>query len=617
MARAHQAKVVGAAHQDAIIVAAALVEEAAQPGGAGAEHHLHGGRQRRAHRRPVVVARRQREQRHRVPVGHERAQDGQRARIAGAELLVGNPIVDDEDAQPAGRTRARAQRIALGLVGQPLTVGGDEASAALGLHAQRRLGRRRAGELEVLDDGVGVVDHAPALLPQAHTVVDLLVVGGAVAFVEATELDEQRSRREEERPRAEVHIALKAVGPEVGGLASAVAEARAVAPDDAARLLQPAIRQEQPRADRADVRGAFHHAQRRGHAAGQRRGVMVEDEEVGAAGQPRGAVDGGGEAGVGGGALEARSVDAIEERGGFVGRSVVDDDHLEPRGRRGFEGAQAAEQQLGAIVGDDQDRDDRRAGGGQPQALRRGEEPRQLRAGGARQLLLGQEQRTRDDRPAQLRPVIGELAEPDPRRARQAPLAQRAPGLDCCSAKKISRRRSRRRRRGAHHLHRERAHPLAARQIGPQLQRERPRVVAGERDRELEAAAAHVGAGQLVGDDHVGGAAPFEQQRLDRGLVASQPAAHQELRRADDAAGPRPLDRAGEPGGLSRDHAGHHSARRRVWPGVGARAPRASCWKAAASSAIRPRRAARYRGDPSRAGGPSTHLGSRHPRYSS
>src|SRR5581483_5096275 len=58
---------------------------------------------------------------------------------AGAEVRLGDAIVDHQDAQALGRARR----------GEPVAVRGEEAGAPLGLHALRVGGRGRRGELEV------------------------------------------------------------------------------------------------------------------------------------------------------------------------------------------------------------------------------------------------------------------------------------------------------------------------------------------------------------------------------------------------------------------------------------------------------------------------------------
>ena len=101
-----------------------------------------------------------------------------------------------------------------------------------------------AGRLALeMDDGrQRLVVHLAAGGAHGEGEIDVLVIRRRVARVEAAELAEQRGRDREARAGAVVDFAQVVVLGLVGIVVAAAVPRRAVAPDDAARLLQAAVR---------------------------------------------------------------------------------------------------------------------------------------------------------------------------------------------------------------------------------------------------------------------------------------------------------------------------------------------------------------------------------------
>jgi len=114
----------------------------------------------------------------------------------------------------------------------------------------------------------------------------------------------------------------------VGVVAVAVVVAGAVAPEDAARLLQGAVDVVEPGAHRGHVVLAVEHLEQRRQPAGLHQRVAVEQQHAGRAGHGHAEVGGGAVAAVGVLQEDARVVDGGEPRARGVRRGVVDDDQL-------------------------------------------------------------------------------------------------------------------------------------------------------------------------------------------------------------------------------------------------------------------------------------------------
>ena len=211
--------------------------------------------------------------------------------------------------------------------------------------------------LEVDDPGRRLVVDAAACGAHGEGEVGVLVIRRRVALVEAAELAEERRRHREAGARAVVHLPQVVVLGPVGVAVAAVVPRGAVAPDDAARLLQPAVRIDELGADQAGVRVAREDlAQRVEPALGDQR-VVVEEHQPFAARERRRAVAGAQEAQVLGVALDPHAAHAREVAGRGIGRRVVEDDHLVGAWRRvRGDALQAAEGQERLAVDGDQDR---------------------------------------------------------------------------------------------------------------------------------------------------------------------------------------------------------------------------------------------------------------------
>ena len=115
--------------------------------------------------------------------------------------------------------------------------------------------------LEVHDRGERLVVDLAAGRAHGEGEVGVLVVRGRIARVEAAERAEQRGGNREAGARAVVDFAHVVVLGPVGIVVAAEVPGGAVAPDDAARLLQAAVGIDELGADQARVRMVVEHAQ--------------------------------------------------------------------------------------------------------------------------------------------------------------------------------------------------------------------------------------------------------------------------------------------------------------------------------------------------------------------
>jgi hypothetical protein len=105
------------------------------------------------------------------------------------------------------------------------------------------------------DLGARVVDDAIPVFAQPEAEVGLLVIGRRKADIEPAEPLEELAPHQQERARTIVDLPAELAFRRIGHPVAAVADAAAVAPHDAAGLLQPPVRQDQLAAGRADVLG--------------------------------------------------------------------------------------------------------------------------------------------------------------------------------------------------------------------------------------------------------------------------------------------------------------------------------------------------------------------------
>ncbi len=213
------------------------------------------------------------------------------------------------------------------------------------LHALREVGAA-ADALEVRDHRTRLVDRAEAGGAHAEGEVGVLVVARRQVGVEAAHLVPDRAGDHQRRARDVVGVA-QVVEARVGRvLAAAVVPAVAEAPDDAARLLQLAVAEQQLRAGDADPLVQAEGIHQRIQREVVQLGVVVEEEQVLAARRRRAAVAAQHEAEV---LLVAQNVGAGQQHGRqqrLVRGAVVDDDDLVG------EVGSRLQQRLDAVVGE-------------------------------------------------------------------------------------------------------------------------------------------------------------------------------------------------------------------------------------------------------------------------
>ena len=203
-----------------------------------------------------------------------------------------------------------------------------------------------------------LIEDRMAVRPQAGTVVYVLVICWFVALVEATQLREAGPRGQEQRPRAEVDWSLEIEFGRQRISAAAVRFARAVAPDDRAGFLQASVVRNQLSSDCTNVgcaiRGGGCHERMQG--AWQKLGIVVQEQEELPVSPLSAEICADGETPILIVANYRDAVDAFEQRRGFVGRRVINDNRLGPSTGLGGERAEARQRQIGAVPNHDDDR---------------------------------------------------------------------------------------------------------------------------------------------------------------------------------------------------------------------------------------------------------------------
>ncbi len=142
------------------------------------------------------------------------------------------------------------------------------------------------------DPRTWLVQHLEAAFTQPEGEIAVLAIGRRVAFVEPAHGVEQDARYQQRCRRAVVNLAQIVVGGPIRAIEPAVIPARAIVPDDAARLLQPAVRIQQLGADRADVTAESERQQQRIEPVRQHLRVVVQQQQELALGDARGGVAG-------------------------------------------------------------------------------------------------------------------------------------------------------------------------------------------------------------------------------------------------------------------------------------------------------------------------------------
>ena len=322
------------ADEHQLVLAAPLGEELGQPGGAAVEHDLNLVGHAAAHFVPGFVGELQGIEGHGAAELDQLPQHVVGARIARAQPAMRNAVVDEEHALaavagPQGRHVGGGRELAA----EPLGVPPHEDRLLFGHEAAGGRSRSGAAELVVQEVHRRMIDHAAALAPQLHAVINVLVIGGEELLVETALGQEQLAGRHEEGPRAEVNVAAIHVGRGVGVVAAPVGGGRAVLPDDVAGLLQPAVEHDDAPAHRAHVVVLVEEAGGHAETVAEHLRVVVQQEQVLAGGGGGRLVHGGAKAFVLRVAQHLHAVEPLQEPRRLVARGVVNEDDFQ-RGKR-------------------------------------------------------------------------------------------------------------------------------------------------------------------------------------------------------------------------------------------------------------------------------------------
>ena len=112
----------------------------------------------------------------------------------------------------------------------------------------------RTRKLIMKDRCIRLVHHPETALPEPHAVVGLLVIGWLECVIETSQVIPDFSGCEQECARAVIHIAPETVHGRKRFVAASITGARAIPPDDAARFLETAVKEDDSSAHRSNVR---------------------------------------------------------------------------------------------------------------------------------------------------------------------------------------------------------------------------------------------------------------------------------------------------------------------------------------------------------------------------
>src|SRR5205085_11115644 len=215
----------------------------------------------------------------------ERAEDEEHSRASGVAVGRGYSVVEDCDLRgplSVGRALRFGRIIRLMLALQdlsPLLVELRVVDDLIALESGARV-RACGRALVVYDARERLVYDLVAERADAHADVSVLVVCGCVATVEAAEALKQIFADEQRRAGAVVNLAREREAPVFRRAAPAVVERFAVRPHNRARLLNPPVRVEEQRADRARALVRFDCLDECFEPAGEDDRVVVEEDDV-------------------------------------------------------------------------------------------------------------------------------------------------------------------------------------------------------------------------------------------------------------------------------------------------------------------------------------------------
>src|SRR5215475_3737248 len=187
----------------------------------------------------------------------------------------------------------------------------------------RGVGTRK---LVVKQHRVRVVDNSQPFLPESRAVVRFLVVSRFEPFVEAAELFPYFSGRQQKCARTVIDIAPEHVHRCERVVASSVAEARSIAPDDAVCLLKGSVEKDQASTYGADIPRASNRAERGLESARKYLGVIVQDEKMVSPGLASGLIYRHEEVPIFRIPDDTRALQLIQKPRRFILRGVIDDD---------------------------------------------------------------------------------------------------------------------------------------------------------------------------------------------------------------------------------------------------------------------------------------------------
>ena len=358
-----------AADHHVLIKSGPLGQQLREPRTSPVQQHLDVSRQGSIDLAPIVVRKMQGEKSDVERHPGQQADDMAATGITAAEAGMGNRIVNQ---QHVGMTVTRAGVQCPGRVGcrlslEELRVFLAEQRAIFLLQGHCRIHAAGAGEFVMAHSRPRLVHGAQTLPPEPQAEIRLLIIGGREGLVETAKFAELRGSKHEKRSGTIVDFPAEPECAVPGIFTAAVTGAGAVAPDDVAGFLEFPVEQFDAPADGAGARVLPQNVDGGAGRAGLDEGVIVEQEEILADGKFGTLIDGFYETEIFRVSDQSGVFQPCKQIAGAVAGSVVDNDQFERNIGVFQQRSQAKQTEMGLVVEDQQDGQNRVVGRGKAQ----------------------------------------------------------------------------------------------------------------------------------------------------------------------------------------------------------------------------------------------------------
>src|SRR6266699_2423825 len=251
--------VVRTADEDRAVIALPVSQEWLEQRRAVPHHELNFCRHVRIDRVPVFVEYRERIERDKVVLMEKGQKNRPRSRKSRAQPGMGNAIINEQHMLLSSLLhpgRENGIQVRFEVFCQQLLMPNTENALVLALEVGGAGPGIGARELIMEEDGIGIVHDAQPLFPKARAVVRLFVICGLESLIEAAKFFPNSARCRQKGPGTGMDVTAEHVHRGERIISPSVTQARTVAPNDAAGVLQCAVEQNKAAAHRADTGSA-------------------------------------------------------------------------------------------------------------------------------------------------------------------------------------------------------------------------------------------------------------------------------------------------------------------------------------------------------------------------